>query len=620
VDLSARTFRIEPLEEEEARTWIGGRGFNVARLFREAPADVDPLGPENPLLIGVGPLNGTSFPGAARVNFTARSPHTGILGDSNAGTAFAAELKYAGYDQIILTGACEDWTLLVITEEGVRFEEARHLVGLDTIRTQREVRRTLGDPRVRVAAVGPASENGVTFSGIFLSGARAAARTGMGRVMASKRVKAIALRGWRPLPVAEPRAFREGIADLVRRVREHPQYASRRRMGTTFLISALNRMGCLSTRHFQEGTFEAAEEVSGEQLAGTRKVKSRGCFSCTLPCSRVWSVETPEGTRVGEGPEFEGLAGFSSRVGCRNLDFALLMCDRCNRLGLDVIGASEAVAFVLELAQRGELSSGEADGLDLTWGNEETVERLVDKIARREGIGDLLGSGVREAARRLGRGADLAMQVKGLEIFQADPRGIKGYALGLAVASRGGDHLRSEPSFEFSGDEEEARRRYGFPDAARRLGVRGKGRLVKDYEERSALADCLNVCKNTLVNMEILNFDEAAGLLRLATGIDFDGGEVRTACERLINLERLYLNRLGIDRKDDTLPRRFLGEPLPGAGPTAGQVVELEPMRDEYYEARGWSRETGRPLPETLRRLGLEGLKGMGEGGDAGIP
>jgi aldehyde:ferredoxin oxidoreductase len=438
----------------------------------------------------------------------------------------------------------------------------------------------------------------------------------MGLVLASKRVKAIAVRGRRPLAVAEPRAFRDRVAQLIRKVREHPQYASRRRMGTTFLVTALNRMGCLSTRHFQEGTFEAADQVSGERLAETAKFKSRGCFSCTIPCSRVWRVRTPGGYRVGEGPEFEGLSGFSSRVGCGNLDFSLLMCDRCNRLGLDVISTSEVIAFVMELAQRGQLSSGEADGLDLAWGNEDTVEKLVDKIARREGIGDLLGSGVREAARRLGRGGELAMQVKGLEIFQADPRGIKGYALGLSVASRGGDHLRSEPSFEFSGDEEAGQRLYGSPEAARRLGIRGKGRMVKDYEERSALADCLNVCKNTLVNMEILDFAEAAELLRLATGIDFDGEEVRTACERLVNLERLYLNRLGIDRRDDTLPRRFLAEPMPGEGPTAGQVVELEPMLDEYYRARGWDRERGRPRPETLRRLGLERYGESGGGGE----
>jgi len=605
INLTLRTFTAEPLSEDDARRWIGGRGFNVSRLFCEVPPDTDPLSPENPFIAGVGPLNGTSFPGAGRINFTARSPHTGILGDSNAGTAFSAEVKYAGYDQIIITGACEDWTLLVISGQGVRFEDAGDIAGLDTIETQKTVRMKLGDARTSVAAIGPASENGVTFSGIFLSGSRAAARSGMGLVLASKKIKAIAVRGNIPVNVAEPDAFRKRIQELTEKINMHPQYESRRLMGTTFLLSALNSMGCLSTRHFQNGTFEAAADVSGEKLAETVKFKSRGCFSCTIPCSRVWKIKTEKGTHIGEGPEFEGLAGFSSRVGCKSLEFSLLMCDRCNRLGLDVITTSEVISFAMELAERGELSKSEADGLDLVWGNQKTVETLIDKISGREGFGDILASGVREAARRLGRGNDIAMHVKGLEIFQADPRGIKGYALGLSVASRGGDHLRSEPSFEFSGDTEAGLRLYGSPEAAQRLGVHGKGRVVKDFEERSALADCLNVCKNTLVNMEILDFSEAAELLRIATGIDFEGDELRTSCERVVNIERLYLNRLGLGRKDDTLPMRFLREPMPGDGATSGNVVELEPMLDEYYEARGWDSTTGVPKAETLARLGL---------------
>jgi aldehyde:ferredoxin oxidoreductase len=615
INLTSRSFIAEPLSEDEARRWIGGRGLNVSKLFYEVPPDTDPLSPENPFIAGVGPLNGTSFPGAGRINFTARSPHTGILGDSNAGTAFSAELKYAGYDQIIITGACEKWTLVVITEKDVRFEDAEDMAGLDTIETQKTARMRLRDPGARVAAIGPASENGVTFSGIFLSGSRAAARSGMGLVLASKKIKAIAVRGRLPLTVADPEKFRKRICELTEKIRRHPQYESRRQMGTTFLLSALNNMGCLSTRHFQSGTFEAAADVCGEKLAETVKFKSRGCFSCTIPCSRVWKIETQDGVHIGEGPEFEGLAGFSSRVGCKSLDFSLLMCDRCNRLGLDVITTSEVISFAMELSERGELSRSEADGLDLKWGNQKTVEVLIEKISRREGFGDLLASGVREAARRLGRGDDIAMHVKGLEIFQADPRGIKGYALGLSVASRGGDHLRSEPSFEFSGDSEAGLRIYGSAEAAQRLGVHGKGRVVKDFEERSALADCLNVCKNTLVNMEILDFGEAADLLRLATGMDFEGEELRTSCERVVNLERLYLNRLGVGRKDDTLPSRFLHEPMPGGGATAGNVVELEPMLDEYYKARGWDIATGRPEPETLLRLGLNGVSAGAEGG-----
>jgi aldehyde:ferredoxin oxidoreductase len=605
IDLEKARTSEEPLDKEAALAFLGGRGLNIAGLLDEKPLDRDPLSPENTLYIGVGPLNGTSFPGAARVNFTARSPQTGILGDSNTGGDFGPELKYAGYDQVILKGRSPKPVYLLITEEGACFRDASHLMGLDTIETQVVIKEELGDKRVQVAAIGPASENGVVFSGIFCTGVRAAARTGMGLVMASKNVKAIAVRGRGFVKVAYPEAFEGKIERFLEAVKEHEEFDIRRRLGTTKLVSALNSLGCLSTRHFQQGSFEHVDQVSGEALEERVKVKSRGCFSCTIPCSRVYRIQGEFGTITGEGPEFEGLAGFSSRVGAKSLEFSLRCCDLCNRLGLDVISTSEVISFVQELFEKKMLSRSETDGLDLTWGNEASVMSLIWKISRREGFGDILADGVRRATEKLGRGKDLAMHVKGLEIFQADPRGIKAYALGLAVASRGGDHLRAEPWFEFSGDAEEGMRRYGTPDAAFRLKTAGKGKVVKDFEERCALADSLNACKNTIVNMEILDFESAAELLRDATGLEFCGEEVRSSMERIVNMERVYISELGISRADDRLPKRFLEEPMPGDNPTSGSVVELDGMLDEYYEARGWDGETGFPLPETLERLGL---------------
>ena len=607
-DLEKKAFHTEPLEDNTALRFIGGRGMNVARLFADERRHIDPLSPESRFYIGVGPLNGTSFPGAARVNFTARSPQTGILGDSNTGGDFGPELKFAGYDQVILTGRAETLSYLLITDDGAELRDATHLKGLDTIQTQAAIKKELGDGRVQVAAIGPASENGVLFSGIFCTGVRAAARTGMGRVLASKNLKAIAVRGRAGVKVARPEAFEAKIESFIQAIKDHDEFPVRRRLGTTKLVSALNGLGCLSTRHFQQGTFEHVDSVSGEALEAQAKIKSRGCFSCTIPCSRVYKISGDFGTVTGEGPEFEGLAGFSSRIGSGSLSFSLRCCDLCNRLGLDVISTSEVISFSQELFQRGMLTSSEADGLDLSWGNEKSAMELIGKICRREGFGDLLADGVRSAAEKLGRGQELAMHVKGLEIFQADPRGIKAYALGLAVASRGGDHLRSEPWFEFSGNAKEGLRRYGNPDSAFRLKTGGKGRVVKDFEERCALTDCLNACKNTIVNMEILDFESSADLLRDATGLEFDGEGLRTAAERIVNMERVYLRELGISRADDTLPERFRKEPMPGDNPTSGSVVELDTMLDEYYDARGWDRETGLPTPETLERLGIKSL------------
>jgi aldehyde:ferredoxin oxidoreductase len=281
--------------------------------------------------------------------------------------------------------------------------------------------------------------------------------------------------------------------------------------------------------------------------------------------------------------------------------------DLANRYGMDAISLTEVISWAMECYQRGILSSEEADGLNLEWGNAEAILTLIRKVAHREGFGDLLADGVREASQRLGRGSEaIAMHGKGLEVFQADPRAIKAYGLGNAVASRGADHLRSEPWFEFSNDPEEGIRRFGFPETAFRLETRGKGLLVKHYEEMAAISDATGVCKNTYNNMEVLSWDDTAELLQAATGWDFSGEEVRLIGERIVNLERLLNAREGITREDDRLPQRFLEQPMPeGSGPSTGSILQLDEMLDEYYRARGWDRETGQPTDRKLEELGL---------------
>lgn len=609
VDLSTGEIKTEDLPQELLVNYLGGRGLNMHSLYDQVPPQVDPLGPDNKLFIGVGPLTGTLFPGSARVNFSAKSPQTGILGDSNAGGFFGPELKFAGFDQVVIKGKAEKPVYLHIKDGKTELRDAQHLWGKDVFATQEAILEELADSRVQVACIGPAAENGVKYSGIFCNLVRAAARTGMGAVMASKNLKAVAVRGTLDLKAAQPEKFKELLEKIDQEIYQHFEYKTRLLLGTTKLVHALNEAGCLATRHFQTGRFEGAEEVSGERLAETYRRKGKGCFACTVPCSRFFKIE--EGKYAGlqsEGPEFEGLAGFSSRVGVADLGAALKGVDLCNRYGVDVISASECISFAMELYEKGLLNKEDTDGLELTWGNDEAVLTLLEKIAKREGFGDLLADGVVVAAKRIGKGSEkYAMHVKGLEIFQADPRGLKGYALGFAVATRGGDHLRSEPSFEFTEDPEEGIRRFGVPESAFRLEYKGKGKVVKFYEERSALADSLNVCKNTLVNMEILPFDQAAQLLTAVTGLSFTEKLVQEACERIVNLERAYIVREGIRRKDDTLPERFLKEPLPPeCGPSAGSVVELEPMLDEYYQAHGWQLDTGIPTREKLAELGLE--------------
>ncbi len=609
IDLATGAVRREQIPSSDVAAFIGGRGLNMSYLLAELPPDIDPRSPQAPLLFGAGPFVGTSFPGGARFNISARSPQTRILGDSNAGGFFGPELRFAGVDQLVITGRAPHPIYLLLRDGEIELRDARDLWGEDVVDTTDAIQADLHDHRVQVSAIGPAAENGVLFSGVFTNFTRAAARTGMGAVMAAKNLKAVVIRGTGRVQVADRVRFDAATRGLRARIVDHPEYEIRSRLGTTQLITKLQAIGGLPTRHFQSGTFEHAAEVSGERIAELYKVRGKACFGCNIPCSRIIEVDDPRFPLLRyEGPEYEPLAGFTARVGNADLPLALYAIDRCNRLGLDAITTSEVIAWAMELGERGILKSSEVDGLELRFGNGETILALIEKIAAREGFGDLLADGVRAAAAKLGRGAEYAMEVKGLEIFQADVRAMKGYALGNAVASRGADHLRSEPWFEFSGDHDEAIRRYGIPDVADRLAWRGKGRLVAHYEEMAAVADSLGVCKNTYNNMEVLDWDETAELLTTATGWEWTGEDVRKTGERIVNAERLINARFGIGRTDDTLPRRFLEEPAgPPDSPSAGSVVELQPMLDEYYVARGWDKKTGLPTAGKLQELGLEG-------------
>jgi len=610
VNLTEGTTHCHTTDEHLARAFLGGRGLNVKRLWDELPAHTHGLSPKNILAFGVGPLVGTLFPGGARFNVTAMSPHTGILGDSNAGGFFGPELKFAGYDQIILKGRADHPVYLWIKDDVVELRDARALWGRDVWETTAAIQEELDDLDVQIATIGPAAENLVTFAGVFVNLNRPAGRTGLGTVMASKNLKAVAVRGTKLIPVADMAGFNEIIERLDEVIYQHPEYEIRCRLGTTKLIKALNSIGGLPTRHFQCGRFEHADAVSGEAIEELYKVKSKACFACTIPCSRFLVVDDPRFPNLRlEGPEYEPLAGFTARVGNSDLALALKCVDLANRYGMDAITLSEVISWAMECHELGLLSTEEADGLDLTWGAGDTILTLIHKVAHRDGFGNLLADGVKAAARRLGRGSqEIAMEGKGLEVFQADPRSIKAYGLGNAVASRGADHLRSEPWFEFSNDPKEGMRRFGIPETAFRLEHKGKGLVVKHFEEMAAVADSLGVCKNTYNNMEVLSWEETAELLRAAIGWNITGEEVRQIGERIVNLERLFIAREGITRKDDTLPRRFVEHPMSeGSGPSAGSVLELEPMLDEYYRARGWDVETGLPKKEKLEELGLTG-------------
>jgi aldehyde:ferredoxin oxidoreductase len=584
VDLTSRSFRVETVEPSWLRPVIGGRAANTKRLAEELDPDCDPLGPANPLIFGVGPLTGSLLPASAYFTLTAKSPLTGILGDSAAGGQFGAEMRATGFDQIVVTGAADALCTLLVTEEGARLVDCPELAGKTPLETTSSVRRALRDPAVEVAAVGPAGENRVLYAAVVSSGNRVNGRTGMGAVMGSKNLKAVAVRGSRPVEIHDPPAFLAESRKIEAAILAHGEYGKRYRMGTTMLMSDLNGIGILPTKHFQEGVCRYLDRISGEALADRYKVKNKACFNCNLHCSRYYV----SGGTEAEGPEFETLCGFTSRLGSDDLAFALEMNERLNQLGMDSLSVSEVLGWIMECQEKGLLGPDDLDGFSLAWGDTDGIRRAVDMIAGRRGVGDALADGATRLSKRFGPEArKLVMQVKGLDLICGDPRGIKAYGLTYAVASRGADHLRAEPYFELTERRDEALARFGTEKAALRLEEEGKAALVTWSEKIALLTDCLTMCKNIGLCMDVLHFENAAALLRAGTGVDYSPEYLEETLGEAVERDRRLNLRFGVKPEDDTLPERFLTEPL-REGPSKGSTVDIERMVGEYYRLHGW--------------------------------
>ena len=587
VDLTSGQVRREKSDPDYMLDVIGGRGLNSTRLHKELKRDIDPLSPENLLLIGVGPLTGTLMAASAFMTISGKSPMTGILGDSAAGGHFGAEIKQAGYDQLVISGCSEKPSYLFIADDHVEIRDATPLWGRDIWQTTAAIRRELNDNAVQVAAIGPAGENLVKYATVACNNSRMCGRTGMGCLFGSKKLKAVAVRGRGRLTVADPPGFLDLCRELDQRIMVHPEYEKRKALGSTLLMKALNGIGILPTRHFQQGICEYVDEVSGETLARKYKVKNKSCFNCNLHCSRYYLTKDIEA----EGPEFETLCSYTSRIGSNNLEFGLKMNAFLNRMGMDSLSSGETIGWAMECIEKGLLTKDDFDGLDLTWGNCRAVEDLLNMIIRREGIGDAFAEGARSLAQRFGRGSEeYAFHVKGLDMICGDPRGIKAFGLTYAIASRGGDHLRAEPFFELTGRYDEAEKRWGIREIADRLADKGKAVLVEHTERQALLTDCLTMCKNIGLSMDVMDFDFASRLLCAGTGLNFTPAAIDAALKGVIDRDRKMNIDFGVTADQDTLPERFTSEPLK-EGDSKGQVVPVERMVREYYEIKGWDEE-----------------------------
>lgn len=586
VDLTERAFQVESLDSSWIKNVIGGRAANTQRLFEELDPDVDPLQPENILIFGIGPLTGSLLPGSAYYTVTAKSPLTGILGDSAAGGQFAAEMKLTGFDQIIITGKAEKLLYLMVNETGVEFIDCPAYRGMTIVEITRAIRKEKKDYSVQVAAIGPAGENLVLFSCVVSSGNRVNGRTGMGAVMGSKNLKAVAVRGALSLEVADPLGFLSEVKRMEKEILHHNEYKKRYNLGTTMLIKDLNQIGILPTKHFQDGVCKYADKISGQTLAKSFKVKNKSCFNCHVHCSRYYVVDEYEA----EGPEFETLCGFTSRIGNSSLPFALEMNAFLNQVGLDSISTSEVIGWIMECQEKGLIHPRDLEGFEISWGDVEKIRELVQMIAYRRGIGDRLAEGASKMSKDFGEEAQKqVMQVKGLDVICGDPRGIKAYGLTYAVAARGADHLRAEPYFELTNRRAEAKKRFGTEKAADRLEEEGKAALVCYSEKIALLTDSLTMCKNVGLCMDILNFENASVLLETGTGLTYTPEHLERVLGQAVDMEFELNKRFGVKRKDYTLPERFQKEPLM-KGPTKGSTVDIQRMVDEYFKIHGWKK------------------------------
>ena len=584
IDLSRAASEPVPLSEDVLRRFVGGVGLAVYLMHREAPPGVEPFAAEAPLIFSLSPLVGTPLTTSAKFAVVAKSPLTNRLNDALSSSHFAIAAKKAGFDALVIKGACASPSVLVIDDGTVRLESAKDLWGLTAAETAGRLHTRFG-AHYQTAIIGVAGEHLVRYATISHDN-RHAGRGGLGAAMGSKRLKAIAVTGNQRVDVADPAAVVAAARDLSQRS-FGPATAKYRELGTVANLLTFNRFAALPTRNFQQGSFEQATALSGEELNAARRVARRSCAACTIGCEHIYAAPGGE-VRL----EYESLFALGSLCGIGDKDVVLQAARLCDDYGLDTISAGASIAFAMECAERGLLPEA-----DLHFGNGEKMLALLEQIACREGLGDLLAEGTRRAAAVIGgNAADFAPHVKGLEIPGYEPRALQTMALGFAVGSRGADHNRSGAyEVDFS---PEADRLHGTPAAA--LGA-------IETEDRAALMDSLILCK-FLRGVFTDLFAESAALLAHVTGWDVNSDELRTVARRIATAKKLFNIREGWTTSEDTLPSRFLTEGLPsGAREAVLPRERLQEMIQAYYRGRGWDKE-GRVPHDLVQHLRLHDL------------
>ena len=603
VNLSESKISHEEIPQVLFDKFLTGAGLATHYLYREVPKGADPLGPQNELILMTGTLTGTYAPSMGRFNWVFKSPLTGLWAQSNSAGFWGVDFKKTGFDGIIFQGISSKPVYLVITEDKAELLDAQHLWGKGVVETTEMIKKDLGE-KFNVDCIGIAGENLVRYASIMNDLHRAAGRCGGGAVMGSKKLKAIAVRGKRPTRVANPAAFAETAKKQFELLDQHMFKVTLESFGTNAVIDLVNVRGGFPTRNWQTGVFPGIEEINAMALSDKVLKEPKGCFACPLNCGRGTEIRKGKykGAK-GEGPEYESVGTLGGQCMITDMEAITQGHYLCNDYGMDTISTGATIAFAMECYEKGILTKADTDGLELIFGDADVLIELIHKIARRQGIGNLLAEGTRRTANKLDKGAEkFAMNVKGLELPAYDSRAVQITGLAYAVANRGGDHITAYiqgPTFldvPF----------LVIPDS------QIKDPMIADPEEVHVLVALENVMTalDTLGACKFMGFcvasEEWVELVEHCLGHKFNYEDLVKIGERAYNLARVFNVREGVTRADDTLPPRLLEEPLL-EGPAAGKVNEnLPAMLDKYYELRGWDKATGKPTPEKLRELGLE--------------
>ncbi|GKT06938.1 aldehyde ferredoxin oxidoreductase family protein [Desulforhabdus sp. TSK] len=608
IDLSTRQVEVQEVPSGLRRDYLGGRGLNMYYLKHLTPRGADPFDARNPLIFGAGLLTGVL---GGRSNVSGRSPESGYLGDSNVGGYFGAELAGTGYSHLVITGKSDRPVYLYIENEKISFMDAAHLWGRNTAETQTMISDELGDDRVKTMCIGPAGENKVRFACIITGPKNAAGRTGLGALMGSKQLKAVAVRGNRPFSIEDP----TGYIDLLRATSQKTAGSKWGKAlglyGTPILFKNANTRGWTSYRYHQRTTVgELGEPLHAENLYSKMSKGSVSCFGCPIHCRHRFEIKEGKfkGTR-GEGPEYASIASLGPTLGNLNLESVVYLSELCNQYGIDTISGGNYLGYAFTLFEKGIISREDV-GYALQWGDHDAIERLMTDTVYRRNFGNVVAEGSFAPARLSPEAGKHMMTIKNVSIEMTDERAAKAFGFGLAVATRGTCHMRSRPSTDVVQYPRELLNNFYGADVGEDFkDYRGKARMVWWHELFNAVMDSVGICRfaGVFSSINALGYLDICELLKKTVGFDLTDKDLYALGERIYTTERLFINGEGISRKDDTLPDLYYDAPVPD-GPTQGEHIDrekFEEMLDDYYQLHGWD-SNGVPTPATVNRLRID--------------